>query len=140
MTKVIFLKIPDRYSYGMEQIGIKQTTPLHQDWLRRLDFYHFELFILQEQLEEIVEETANGDILEKASYFKSRIIIRKNHIEKLRNVVRENEFLLTSEMMYEDAIENTLAIFDTLNNECQAQQQAVNALRKEFDLFVAECA
>lgn len=124
----------------MEQIGIKQTTPLHQDWLRRLDFYHFELFILQEQLEEIAEETTDGNILEKAGYFKSRIIIRKNHIEKLRNVVRENELLLTSEMMYEDAIENTLAIFDTLNNECQAQQQAVNALRKEFDLFVAKCA
>lgn len=124
----------------MEQIGIKQTTPLHQDWLRRLDFYHFELFILQEQLEEIAEETTDGNILEKAGYFKSRIIIRKNHIEKLRNVIRENNALLTSEMMYEDAIENTLTIFDTLNNECQSQQQSVNELRKEFDRFAAQCA
>ncbi|MEO3405553.1 hypothetical protein AAFN85_16705 [Mucilaginibacter sp. CAU 1740] len=124
----------------MEQISIKQPTLLHQDWLRRLDFYHFELFMLQEQLDEIAEETTDADVLEKAGYFKSRMIIRKNHIEKLRVIIRENDIRLTQEMMCEDTIDNTLKIFDTLNNECVALQESVNALRRDFDLFVAQCA
>ena len=140
MTQVIFFSRIDYYPYNMEQICTKQTTPLHQDWLRKLDFYHFELFILQEQLEEIVEENTESDISEKAGYFSNRLIIRKNHIDKLRNLIRENLDCLAFETSGEDDVENTLKIFDSLSKECAAQQQSVNELRKEFERFAIEWA
>lgn len=135
---VIFLKQADRYSYGMEQINIKQTSPLHQEWLRRLDFYHFELFMLKEQLDEIAEENTDSSILGKAEHFKELLNTLKSYIESLRNRVRENQNSLVLDMANEYTIEKNLNIFDLLNQECMAQQQAVRELRKKFDHFVAE--
>lgn len=135
---VIFLKEPDCYSYGMEQISIKQTTPLHQDWLRKLDFYHFELFMLKEQLDEIAEDCVDGDILEKAEHFKELLTIRKTYIESSRNRILENQNRLALDIANEHSIEKNLNIFDLLNEECIAQQRAVSELRRKFDHFVAE--
>ncbi|AYL94939.1 hypothetical protein [Mucilaginibacter celer] len=124
----------------MEQIGIKQTTPLHQEWLRRLDFYHFELFILQEQLEEIADYNRETDILKKVGYFKNRLSIRKNYIERLRDRIRENDNALTDKITGDDSIENTLETFEALNTECIMEQQLVNNLKRELNRFVAEFA
>ncbi|UOE46267.1 hypothetical protein MTO98_17860 [Mucilaginibacter sp. SMC90] len=135
---VIFLKRADHYSYGMEQISIKQTTPLHQEWLRKLDFCHFELFMLKEQLDEIAEDCIDEYILEKAEHFKELLIIRKTYIEGLRDRIRENQNRLALDITNEHTIEKNLNIFDLLNEECIAQQQAVNELRWIFDHFVAE--
>ncbi|WP_143065061.1 hypothetical protein [Mucilaginibacter gossypiicola] len=122
----------------MEQINIKQTTPLHQEWLRRLDFYHFELFLIQEQLDEVAEDCIDGDISEKAVHFKDRLTIRKNDIDRLRNRIRESLACLATEIMDESTIEYTLQVFGTLNQECLSQQQSINELKKEFDHFTAE--
>jgi len=140
VTKVIFFKRCDHYSYGMEQINIKQTSPLHQEWLRRLDFYHFELFLIQEQLDEVTEDSADEDILKKAEHFKDRLIFRKNHIEKLRSRIRENLNHLALEDADEEAVNKTLKVFDVLNQQCLAQQQSVNELRSEFEQFTTEWA
>ncbi len=140
MTKVIFFKRCDHYSYGMEQINIKQTTPLHQEWLRRLDFYHFELFLIQEQLDEVTEDSADKDLLKRAEHFKAVLIARKNHIDKLRNRIRENLNRLAVDAADEDSVDKTLKIFEVLNQECLAQQQSVNELTSEFEQFTTEWA
>jgi glutaredoxin 2 len=122
----------------MEQINIKQTSPLHKEWLRKLDFYHFELFMLKEQLDEIAEENTDSYILGKAEHFTGLLNTLKSYIESLRNRVRENQNSLAFDIANEHTIEKNLKIFDLLNEECIAQQQAVNELRKKFDHFVAE--
>lgn len=135
---VIFLKQTDRYSYGMEQINIKQTSPLHQEWLRKLDFYHFELFLIQEQLDEVAEDSKDSSILGKVEHFKELLNTLKSYIENLRNRVRENQNSLVLDIANEHTIEKNLNIFDLLNEDCMAQQQAVSELRKKFDHFVAK--
>jgi hypothetical protein len=127
---VIFLKPTDHYSYSMEQINKKQTTPLHQEWLRKLDFYHFELFLIQEQLDEVAEDSTDNDILEKAKHFKELLIIRKTYIESLRNRILENQNRLALDIANEQTIEKNLKIFEVLNQQCVAQQQLVNELRR----------
>jgi len=121
-------------------MSIKQTTPLHQEWLRRLDFYHFEPFLIQEQLDEVTEDCTDGDILKKAEHFEGRLITCKNYIDRLRNRIRENLAHLAMEVTDEYAIERTLKVFGILNQECLSQQQSVNELKKEFDHFTVELA
>ncbi|WP_413668079.1 hypothetical protein ACEN9X_26955 [Mucilaginibacter sp. Mucisp86] len=122
----------------MEQISVKQTSPLHHEWLRWLDFYHFELFLIQEQLDEVAEDRADKDILERAKHFKDRLTICKNDIDRLRNRVRENLARLAIEIADETNIEYTLKAFEILNQECLSQQQSVNELKKEFNHFNTE--
>jgi hypothetical protein len=124
----------------IKQVNIKHISNLHNEWLRGLEFYGQELFILQERLDEIATDNTGKEVLVKIDYFQNEIIIHQNAIDELKHLIHANikkieQQLLKTELFVE---ENTAIEHEQLGEQYETEEKMINDLRHEFNRFAAE--
>ena len=123
----------------MKNTTIKHTTPLHNEWLRGINFYEQELQILQERLEEIAGDNTGNEVAEKVEYFQNQLIIHRDFIDGFKHRIRESMQKIEYEINHlaGHVKESTASGFDKLLEDYQTEEQMINDLRHEFNKFAS---
>ena len=71
----------------------------NEDWLKRLDFYKEEIFILKERLDEVTGKNNAPEFLKNVEHFQNQFIVQRNNIDELAHAIKMNEKKLVNEVL-----------------------------------------
>lgn len=113
----------------------------HNQWLRALEFYKQEIYILKNRLTEIGKKNTGDDVMKQVEHYENQFKIQAGNIDKLGHDIRGNISQVSEQVQDGHAgyIDSHLLLQHTkLENEFMFEEKVVNELRHDFNRFSAE--
>ena len=112
----------------------------HTEWLNKLSFYVDEISVMQKRIEEIAKKNTAKEVKIKIEHFQNQFLIQKNNIDALKRHIKDDEKLLKDNIMKNETAVDHRKIEDHIaeRQDIEVFETNFNALRKEFNLFLAE--
>lgn len=123
----------------MTELKLKQLHYESKTWKRSLGFMMEENIHLKNMLIEILQNSAEEKILEKAEYFQSKFIKEDERISLVRDDLTLLDKLLVKELTEDGAIIAEInRKFNKLRNNLLVAEQQFSELKSEFSYFLLE--
>jgi hypothetical protein len=124
----------------MRYTSISHVSNEHSDWLRALEFYDKEFFILESRLADVAEHNSSREVMAGVEHFQNQFVVQRNNIDELQHSIRENLAKLKAEVVVAAGhIEsNLVAEHDALREDFMGFEKVVLDLRHEFNRFLAK--
>jgi len=120
-----------------DRTNIRHWHSSHNDWLRALKFYKEEIDILDNRLTEIAGKNTGAEIAPLIEHFQNQFILHRNNIDELKHAIGVNIDRIAAETKTNDGFVSA-ALLDQMKHQeqrFQAEEDAVNQLRKEYNSF-----
>ena len=123
----------------MSELKLKQLCYESDTWKRSLGFMIDENIHLKNRLIEILQISADEELLETAEYFQGRFIKEDERISLIRNDLTELDKLLRREVFENGKIAKEVnRKFTTLRNNILNAEQQFSDLKSDFSHFMLE--
>lgn len=122
-----------------------ETKPLiklhqeHQQWLKKLDFYVDEIFVLRKRLENVVSQNINKEILAQAEHFQNQLIVQKENIDEIRHAINDHENYLEHRIDENADVSEKRKLNDhpKMRDNFNGFEKNFNEFRREFNAFLS---
>ncbi|MBS1654737.1 MAG: hypothetical protein JSU05_07830 [Bacteroidetes bacterium] len=124
----------------MRYTSISHISNEHNDWLRALEFYDKEFFILESRLADVAVNNSSREIMAGVEHFQNQFVVQRNNIDELQHSIRENLAKVKAEVAVAAGhVEDDLvAEHDALREDFMGFEKIVLDLRHEFNRFLAK--
>lgn len=125
----------------MQKISVTHINNNHNDWLRGLDFYKQDIYILQGRLSEIASKNTAHEVQQQVEHFQNQFTVQLERIQELahkitKNIAEISREAHTQSAHYVDGL--LLANHNELELAYANEERIIKSLRHDFNKFAVK--